>query len=394
MKTTNAPYFRESDASEAGLKKLAIIVKPTHACNLRCSYCYVPPTAEQGRMSLTTLRNLMNQAVVVGRGKRITFVWHGGEPLLLGLRFFREVASISHELRKGGHNIKNVVQTNGTLISDEFLDFIVEEQDFRLGFSLDGPAYINDVSRPHADGTGSFSEIISAISKVREREAREGSKCIGGGAICVIGKHNIDNVSEIYSFFNSQRLGLSFNPLFVSGRATADLAVDPKAYAESLCSIFDVWMVDDHAINVDPFDTLMDNLVSGHSANCVSSLSCTKSFISVGPLGDIYPCGRFDGIPEFHLGNVNDPDGLQGALMTPMHLRLDSRLETLPAICKSCTYLAICNGGCMHNAYLGGDVMGVDPFCIVYRRLFGHILSRLHTILEKAENATCMEETT
>lgn len=368
-------------------KKLTVIVKPTHACNLRCIYCYVPGSAERGLMSLATLRNAMTQATDIGRGKQITFIWHGGEPLLAGLQFFREIASISHLLREEGHDIKNVIQTNGTLITTNLLDFIVSERDFRLGFSLDGPAHINDHSRPTVRGRGSFRKIMAAIANIREFETLHGTDCIGGGAICVVGKHNIGQLEEIYSFFKSHNLSVKINPLFVSGRATDALSVHPIEYAEAMCRLFDIWMDDaEDSIRVDPFESIMSSLISGVPASCVFSLACTKTYVSIGPMGDIYPCGRFDGVREFHLGNVNSIGGLREALNSSTYRHLDTRPDSLDSGCLECQFLPICNGGCMHNAFINGHVMSKDPFCIAYKTLYGHILSRLKEVLKDAES--------
>lgn len=384
MKTAISPSRAETD-----VKKFTVIVKPTHACNLRCIYCYVPRGAERGLMSSTTLHNVMMQVADVGQGKQITFIWHGGEPLLVGLPFFREVASISHVLRNNGHHIKNVIQTNGTLVTNDLVDFIAEERDFRLGLSLDGPAHINDVSRPKARGHGSFGEIMSTVKKIRERDEREGTDCVGGGVICVIGKHNIKQLEEIYSFFKAHQISVKINPLFVSGRATDELSVTPDEYADAMCRLFDVWVNgNDDSIRVDPFESIISSLISGDPRSCISSRACTKTFVSIGPLGDVYPCGRFDGIKKFHLGNVNTPDGLRNSLMSSMYLQLDSRPEKLGNTCIECPYLVICNGGCMHNAYLQGNVMAKDPFCGFYKKLYGHILSKVHEVLGQAENVT------
>jgi uncharacterized protein len=269
---------------ETEQKRLTVIVKPTHACNLRCIYCYVPSNAEQGLMSFATLRNVMTQAAEVGRGKRITFIWHGGEPLLVGLQFFKEAASLSHVLREEGHDIKNVIQTNGTLITDDLLDFVVAEHDFRLGLSLDGPAQITDHSRPKAGGAkSSFEMIMAAVKKIREAEDRHGEGCIGGGSICVVGKHNIAELPEIYSFFKTIGLSVKLNPLFVAGRATDEVSVSPTEYAQAMCRLFDIWIDDtEDSIRVDPFESIISSLVSGCAGSCVFSTSCTTNFHSVG----------------------------------------------------------------------------------------------------------------
>ena len=372
--------------SKPATDRFSFIVKPTHSCNLRCQYCYVPDSAENGLMSSATLHKVMSQAAEVGHGKSITFIWHGGEPLIAGLEFFREIASISHSLRETGLHIKNTIQTNGTLITDSLLDFIVKEHDFHIGLSIDGPVYIHDKIRPKADGSGSFNEIMNAIRMIRERGASEGRECIGTGAICVIGKHNIDHLLEIYSLFKSLHINVKMNPLFVAGRATRDLTVTPDEFAEAMCRLFDIWIDDDDSIKIDPYESIMNSFLVGSPSSCHTSPTCTNTFVSIGPLGDIYPCGRFDGVREFHLGNINGPGGLVTALSSSLPKLLESRPDNLDPSCMTCAYHSICHGGCMHNAYIQGNLMGRDPFCSLYKKLYGHILSKLHETLKQAES--------
>jgi len=349
----------------------------------------VPSDAEHGVMSMSTLHNAMNQVVNYAKGRRITFIWHGGEPLLLDLKFYQEVAEVSRTLRDRGHSIRNAIQTNGTLVTDALLDFITKERDFRLGLSLDGPEVVNDFSRPKADGSGSFKQILQTITAIREREARAQDVSIGSGVICIIGRHNIKHLDALYDFFKSHQINFKVNPLVMAGRATCSLAVTPMEYGEAMCRLFDLWIDDPNTIRIDPFQEIMTSLISGTPSSCNFSDSCAKTFVSIGPLGDIYPCGRFDGMSEFRLGNVNDPDGLKMALSSPEHAKLGSRGKFLSGgggSCSGCQYLPICNGGCMHIAHISGDVMGKDPFCAMYKSLYGHISKKLHAALAKAEN--------
>lgn len=385
MKTNSVPYRHKSH--EANDSRFTVIVKPTHACNLKCVYCYVPPTAEHGRMSLSTARNLIHQAVDVGEGRDITFIWHGGEPLLLDLSFYRSINDICTEVRRSGHKLKNVVQTNGTLVNDLLLDFIVETGDFRLGLSLDGPAIINDGSRPSKSGGGSFVRAWATIQKIKEREAAENSAGIGGGVICVVGSFNVTRLGEIYEFFKEYGISAKFNPLFVAGRATPELAVEPLECADKMCRLFDMWFDDDDdSIRIDPFESIVSSLVSGEPRGCVAATACTNNFVSIGPLGDVYPCGRFDGTPEFRFGNVNESGGLKAALSSAVYKSLAARGLSPNHECVRCRYIGICNGGCMHNAFIEGDVMGRDPFCEFYKRLFGHALLKVKSVLNQGES--------
>ena len=368
----------EKDGCSDNQTRLTVIAKATHSCNLKCSYCYVPASAERGRMSEQTLRNLMNQAAVVGADRQISFIWHGGEPLVVGLKFYKIVASICREFRKQGLKVRNSIQTNGTLIDSSILEFIAAEKDFRFGISLDGPKYLHDFSRPYKNGTGSYTSVMESIERIRIFEKNFGKNVIGIGAICVISNHNVDKLAEIYNFFRQENIDVKFNPLFLSGRAAEVDVVSPVRFASAMCELFDLWLEDgDDSIHVDPFESVIYGLFSGAPPSCAFSRSCTETFVSVGPRGDIYPCGRFDGIKEFHLGNVNEGKGLLDALGSLKHKLLDSRLNGLDHECLDCKFMTICSGGCMHNAYIEGDVMGKDPYCEAYKMLFGHIYMRV-----------------
>lgn len=364
---------------------LTAIVKPTHDCNLACRYCYVDPSAEKGRMDQSTLNKVMEQVANNSQDKRAHFIWHGGEPLLMGLDFYKQVSEISCNLRKGGYRISNGIQSNATLINDELLDFIESKEDFQLGLSLDGPKHINDRTRIYSDGTSAFEDIFRGVKRTRERQMRNGRKRhIGGGVIVVLSQANINDLNEIYEFFKKERISIKINPLIQSGRATIDLQLHPIQYATALSNLFDKWVTDYKSIDIDPFTNIMGNLMTSCPVGCNFSDNCRRDFISIGPQGDIYPCGRFDGLKEFWMGNINST-GLEPALSSEVHKKLlERKVDSIPG-CKPCKFNKICNSGCMHNAYTSGDIMGKDPYCLSYKKIFRHLESFLHTELRGAE---------
>lgn len=364
---------------------LTVIIKPTHACNLRCKYCYIPLGAEAGMMTYATLRKAMAQVVDVAGYRSISFIWHGGEPLLAGLDFFKEAASVSCELRKSGYSIRNSIQSNGTLVTDEFLDFIEKEKDFRLSFSLDGPEDINTVTRPMADGSVALNRVLDSISRIRIRRAQGAGFSIGGGVICVVSRYNIGRLLDVYDFFKTHRINIKINPLVVAGRATNDLAVTPEEYAQAMCTLFDRWIDDKDAIDVDPFYDVMRSLITNEPSGCHASYSCAETYVSIGPLGDIYPCGRFDGMAEYRLGHIDDRGGIRAALDSSIHAKMLTRRKELDRFCSGCSLEHVCNGGCPHNAVIHGDMMTPDPFCVMYKMLYGHIAGRMHQDLSGAE---------
>ena len=357
---------------------LTAIVKPTHDCNLRCKYCYLTDEAEKGMMSQETLQNTMAQVAEASGEGGAHFIWHGGEPLLAGMDFFREAAQISHALKADGRNISNAIQSNGTLITKELLDFIEQEKDFYLGFSIDGPKEVNDKTRVHASGKGAFEDIFRGIKMARDREA-----FVGNGAITVVNKENLPHLDKIYDFFNGEKISLKLNHIIDAADPT--FGISPVEYATAMNKLFDRWIEDYDAIRIDPFSQIIGNFMTSRPSGCNYSGSCQDNFVSIGPQGDIYPCGRFDGLKDYWMGNVNEPNGLTEALESSVRKRLkERRLENM-AGCKKCDYVPICNGGCPHNALVAGDLMGKDPYCAGYKMMFKHIERKVHEELAKTE---------
>ena len=374
--------------SQKGQKKpvgLTVIIKPTHDCNLGCKYCYVESEAESGRMDEATLRNSVRKvSKFVGKDKETHFIWHGGEPLLMGKEFYEMVVEAEREMGEG-YTITNSIQSNGTLLTPEMADFF-KEYEFHIGLSLDGPAEIHDRTRPYKDGRKSFRNVLRAVKLARSRK-------IGGGVIAILNRVSIGHLEELYDFFKENQIGLKFNPLIRSGRARENydgLSITPKEYGEAMIRLFEMWFYDPAhkdgvKVMIDPFDAVIGNIITGRPQGCNYSESCRNNFISIGPTGAVYPCGRFDGIPEFYMGNIND-DKVGDMLASPIHVKLKERSAETVKGCSPCKYKKICNAGCMHNAYMvDGDAMGKDYYCAGYKKLFGHIEKTLHKELKKAE---------
>ena len=370
--------------------RLTAIVKPTHECNLSCTYCYVREDAEEGRMNNKTLENVFIQLTKNSKDKYIHIIWHGGEPLLMGLDFYKKIVDLCKRFKKKGYHISNGIQSNGILVTDELLDFVEKENDFRLGLSLDGPKEVNDKTRVYKDGRGAFDDIIKGIRKVNKRSENGKVRMLnlGGGVITVLHKKNINKIDKIYDFFRQEKINIKINPLINPGTAKGnvkDLEISPREYAKAMIELFDMWINEYNSIDIDPFTMIMGNLMTGIPIGCNYSISCRQNFISIGPKGDIYPCGRFDGEKNFWMGNINERDGLEKALSSKIQRKLSKRnLETIPG-CNICDYSNVCNGGCMHNALMTGNVLGEDNYCVAYKKIFNHIENFLHSELNKAE---------
>lgn len=348
---------------------ITVISKPTHDCNLRCKYCYVEESAENGRMSGGLLALSIEKVSDFFDDSH--WIWHGGEPLLMGIDFFRVVQNVQEFYRKSGKRFSNGIQTNGTLITNDLLKFIEETKDFHIGMSIDGPEEIHNKTRVYGDGRGSFEDVMLGFD-LTKRNGRTGS-----GVICVVSAKNVGYPEELYHFFKTERINIKFNPLIKSGRAKEnfnDLGITPKQYGNFLLKLWNIYNEDvmkdgKVVINIDPFMEVIGNIETGKPLGCNYSSSCRDNFISIGPKGDIYPCGRFDGIFEFWMGNIKT-NTIEEAINSEINQSLKKRsLETVTG-CSNCDSSQICNSGCMHNAYFAGDVFGKDPYCSSYKMLF------------------------
>jgi uncharacterized protein len=353
---------------------MSVIVKPTHECNLQCTYCYVLDEAERGRMSDQTLRRTIEE-VVENSEDSVNFIWHGGEPLLMGLDFFKKIKELQSPYQKKTR-ISNGIQTNGTLVNQDLIDFIAKARDFYLGFSLDGPKCVSDLTRRGHNSEGAFEKIFNGI-----RLAKQSRAYVGDGAIAVLNKKNLKHLAKIYNFFNRERIPLKLNHIIDINDSKH--GISPRSYANSMICLFDEWFQDQDAIEVDPFTQIIGNLLTGSPSGCNFRRSCRGDFISIGPQGDIYPCGRFDGNSKYKMGNINERGGLKKALKSEVELSLRKRGEETMPSCKPCEYLTLCYSGCPHNALVGGDISRKDPFCEGYKSLYSHIKLKLLNELKK-----------
>lgn len=372
-------------------RSITAIVKPTHRCNLRCKYCYLEDSAEQGEMSPSTIETLVEGFNEASDLKQIHFIWHGGEPFLMDLEFYEDVVRI--QKKYPNMQFSNSVQTNSTLISDRILDFC-EENNFHIGTSLDGPEAIHNLTRVYPNGRGSFEEVWRGIKMTRERNQdlrnRGIKKYLGGGPIVVLSRKNIDHLDEIYDFLKGNKISFKIGPLIKSGRAKTDyedLGIGPLEYGEASIRLFDRWFYEkEDGIDIDPIRDMMVSIITETPYGCNFSKSCRERFISIGPNGDVYPCGRFDGVEEYKLGNIH-AEKIQEIMDSELHRSMLKRnSETLPG-CSDCQHKAICNGGCMHNAYMRRGQLGdKDYYCGSYKMLFSHLKKAINSELSKTDS--------
>lgn len=368
------------------MKGKLVIMKPVSiTCNQRCDYCYnlsVNFRTERSipKMSLRTAELIQRELIKMGT-KRIRFVWHGGEPLLRGLQFYKDIVVQQAKLHEEFPNvhIKNGMQSNLTLLTPEWCEFF-KKNDFRIGSSLDGWEEIHNAHRKYPDGRGTFDDVMRGIKLAQDYG-------IMGGVIAVI--NNVTVQQDPIEFFNwitkvCPRTEIS--PCWevgMNGKDVPDYIVNPYAFLKFAKAMFDAWWAKDNPkIEVRMFHGFVQALLGGKDFTCSFKGNCSD-FLSIEADGSVYPCGKFSGIPEYNLGNINKQP-LDKILTNPLYqCWLDVR-KVLPQECQSCKWAKVCNNGCTYERYLGNNKFtALSPYCDVWAELYEYIDNHVN-ILQKA----------
>ncbi len=251
------------------------------------------------RMPLPIVDALLNRFGAEADNKVIA-IWHGGEPLLLGKQFYAHIIKREKELEQRGIKVENRIQTNGSLLTNEFLDVLLEGE-FRVGISFDGPKDIHDALRPRLGGTSTYEDTTRAINLLRNRNLR----C---GIITVLTSRHVGREEDTYAEYKQLGLtGVRFNHLSLTGQGAGkeDLAITNDQLTEFLINFYELWKADPQGdrIAVKPFDDLMRFAVGIKPHVCVYG-GCNDNLLEIDPLGDVYPCGKYAGKNMFVLGNI------------------------------------------------------------------------------------------
>jgi len=355
-----------------------VIMRPTEECNLACKYCYNPKSSDVELMKSSTLEKALRK--ILGFYNQITFVWHGGEATCAGLDFFKEVMRIQQRYRGEGQKVINEIQTNGTLINDQWAEFF-KKNNFYVGVSIDGPKEINDIARVHNNGRGTYDDILEGIRILKRHE-------IPIAGICVLASHNIAVIEKVMSWYNRENLSLNINPFISSGVGYIyrhEFQISSKEYGKAMIKLFDLWF-NNPSIKIYDFYKIVKSFFTGINNICSYSGKCASEFISICPNGDIYPCARWVGEEEFKMGNIDKNSMLEITNSLPVNL-LSQRTSHLQE-CQTCQWFEICNGGCPHSAYLyTGNINNKDFYCEGRKMLFEYIYSMVSNHLEKYRQA-------
>lgn len=371
-------------------KPLYVMLKPAGAhCNLACKYCYyleknkLYPTAQRHLMSDEMLEQFTREYIEAQTMNQVLFTWHGGEPLLRSIDFYRKALSLQQKYA-GGKRIDNVIQTNGTLLTDEWCEFFAQNH-WLVGISIDGPQPDHDHYRLTAAGKPSWKKVMQGIKLLKKHG-------VEWNAMAVVNAYNANHPLEFYRFFKENGCQfLQFTPIVErltrheDGRTLASLAdkneiplseasVTPEQWGYFLSAIFDEWVRKDVGkIFVEIFDCTLANWMGISPGICAYSKECGHAGV-MEHNGDVYSCDHFV-FPEYKLGNIRDHSLIN--MLYGEQQQEFSRLKhsSLPRQCKECNMEFACHGECPKNRFMKdkyGD-SGLNYLCPGYYHYYQHV---------------------
>lgn len=357
---------------------MTIILKPTCICNFRCKYCYLSngTKAHTDKFDIEFAKRMVLQIKeAFETTRKVSIIWHGGEPLLWGKENYRETfAFMQREL--DGYDIHQSMQTNLSLIDEEYLD-ILTQYNVKIGFSLDGTKEIHDSQRVGIDGVPTFDTIMEKLALCRERGLKPGCIVVGS-------RKHIGHIPELYQFMKEKELNFKFNPLFISGEAEKnrdEFGITAQEYAQMCIELFDLWFDDPEVkIKESNFIEIASNIATGKCTGCAFTCNCQDNFMAIAPNGDVMPCGRFcdDGLKQYAYGNLHK-ETLSEILPRSKESVIYKRAEYIAqSNCSKCKWYYVCHGGCLHDGFLrNGDFKSKTLLCPAYKQIFVHIEQRM-----------------
>ena len=380
-------------------------IKPvSYRCNLHCDYCFYLPKGNSGQlppgpkvMSDEVLEAFIASYIAACPGDTVYFTWQGGEPLLAGLDFYRKAFALQAQYA-GGKKVENAVQTNGTLINEEWCQLFKEHQ-VLLGVSIDGPQELHDAWRKNSRGVGSFDEVMAGIELLK----RYG---IPFNTLTCINAVNYTKPLEVYHFLKS--LGSTywqFSEVVETtpeqeqmGWALGNYQVKPfslpsDAYGTFMLPLFKQWVRHDVGrIVVRQFESLIACVLGLGHHSCVWEERCPDNFV-LEANGDIYECDQTV-YPGYKLGNILElgpkckHDGIvRDSGLAALHAQhLTACKQQLSAQCQACPYLPLCHGGCVKHRIDQGEGAVQSYFCAGYQDFFAGITPYLNVMVHLENN--------
>jgi len=394
-----------------GRRRFHVMIKPGgSACNLDCSYCFylskatLPGGPRPGRISEEMLERLIQQYLAGVTGGEVVFSWQGGEPTLMGLAFFRQVVALEKKHARPGQKIENDLQTNGTLINEEWCEFL-KENHFLVGLSIDGPKEIHDKYRVTKGGQPTFDKVFHT-AKLLHRYG------VPFNTLTCVHRHNARKPLDVYRFLRREldstymqfipiveyqgfetvapqrwdpaALPRDGDPAARPGQPDSivtDWSVDPDDWGYFLCKVFDEWQGHDLGrVLVNHFETLVSQHMGLGSQLCIHGEFCGKG-VAVENDGGVYSCDHYV-YPEYRLGRLTESP-LETQVFSRAQVKFGyAKSETLPQACRACAYLTDCWGECPKNRIIrtAAGEPGLNYLCRGFKRYFAHAIPAVERI--------------
>lgn len=382
------------NTSFAFSRPLYVMLKPAGArCNLRCRYCYylekdhLYDGNDAHFMSERLLEKFIADYMQAQTTPEVLFTWHGGEALLRPIAFYERALQLQRRYARG-RQVVNSIQTNGTLLTPEWCEFL-RENGFLVGISIDGPRNVHDAyRRTSADGP-SFDRVMQGLQLLKDHH-------VEWNALAVVNNLNVEQPREFYRFFKdigcqylqfapiverivSRDDGLTLAPGMQEGGRLTSHSITPSQWGRFLCELFDEWVVADvGSIFVQIFDATLANWVGVTPGICSLSAHCGHAAV-MEHNGDVFSCDHFV-FPEYRLGNLNEKT-ITEMVYSPQQQRFaQMKTAMLPRQCRECPFLFACHGECPKNRFLRDKYgnAGLNYLCEGYRQFFSHVTPHMN----------------
>ncbi|HMM17701.1 MAG TPA: anaerobic sulfatase-maturation protein [Petrimonas sp.] len=372
-------------------KPLYVMLKPVGSrCNLDCDYCYYLEKAnlytekKNHVMSEELLEKFIKEYIESQTMPQVLFTWHGGETLMRPLSFYKKAVQLQKKY-SGGRQIDNSIQTNGTLLTDDWCRFF-KENNFLVGISIDGPQEFHDEYRRDKMGRPSFHKVMRGLELLNKHGVEY-------NCMAVVNDYNVDFPLELYRFFKTtgsrfiqftpivERILKKNSPLKLATAVDrtdavelAPFSVSPEKWGRFLCAIFDEWVKEDVGqFFVQLFDSTLANWVGEQPGLCTMARTCGHAGVMEFN-GDVYSCDHFV-FPEYRLGNIY-ASPLASMMYSDEQLTFGSdKFDKLPRQCKECDFLFACYGECPKNRFVNDRYgnPGLNYLCKGYYTFFSHV---------------------
>lgn len=370
-------------------RPLYVMLKPAGSlCNLRCKYCYYLEknalyTEQKNHViSDEMLDKFIREYIEAQTSPDVLFCWHGGETLMRPISFYRRAIELQRKYARG-RRIDNTIQTNATMLTDEWCEFF-RENNVLVGVSIDGPQEFHDEYRRTATGKPTFHKVMQGIRLLNKHN-------VEWNALAVVNDFNADYPLEFYNFFKEigchyiqftpiveRRIerndGLSLAPGMEEGGELVDFSVTPEQWGKFLCTIFDEWVRHDVGTYfIQIFDATLANWAGVQPGLCSLAKECGHAGVMEFN-GDVYSCDHFV-YPEHLLGNINEKTITEMMYGEKQREFAKLKHELLPQQCRECPVEFACHGECPKNRFTRDKYgnPGLNYLCKGYRQFFEHV---------------------